>query len=928
MSVKKKSLLLLLPLVIIQYIFGLSFLIHPEKTYAAGTAEWIDNATIKYDGRLFRDEEIDTDWNFLELEVTDGCQDKIDAFDYDPDSENDSSSRTPGDDKVTYHKSQSEGGSCGTTSKDDDITLTKPERAQFGFKWINKTLIMSADERRQFFFDDAEDIFINSTNEDDVCKDIIHVGSSPGSVELVVKRGRTGSGSSDSQRRDRLRSDYDGYTFVEDIDYDKETNDGRCISSDPLTVKANDPGKSTQTPAAGDPTSGSIGEDAEPSCESEGGGLGWILCSVLGLLDNVISYMDDQINSLLRVPDPYLQDPGIQNAWRRIRNIAYIILIPIMLVMVISTALGFEFVSAYTVKRALPRLFAAVLFITLSYPLCVFLITLTNNVGGGIFGLITSGVNGADTITVSELFHPDGQNLGAGFLVGVAGGAAILAAGSIGILFSYALVAFVGILIGFIALAFRQFLIIGLLLLAPIAILAWIFPGNDKLWKLWWGSFSKLLMLFPIIMILIASGRSFAAIIQEVAEQPGDAGFQGAVATLLKLIAYVGPYFFIPATFKFAGGIFATVSGMANDRSKGLFDRQRKYRSQKAGQNYHDWKAGEKSWRPQAFNRLGERVGVGAKGFYGVGARGEQARAQLRAENSAKKAKSEQIQALALNSDDGIALMFATGGDNSQISAAGADLERQLIAIGTSAPDAARRRADAEARVRAVGVNRSNAMAAGQLMMQNKARSVAGGAVGAEFINAGLARMHGRDTTAAEETRGTLDYFARESGRADLGNSTDGNGNIDVIRGFDRTGAYKAIRGHTTAVQSFSDALTAEYNTALNNGDSTRAIEAASKLTAMRGAMGPDVSEDNKAILTAALQGVGIDIGDPRTVDEQFAERITTHITPQIGPPVPGEAVQTSEQVSSHIRNRAGLYEQGDPARRGGWGPNNPSDGA
>src|SRR5690606_22514093 len=44
---------------------------------------------------------------------------------------------------------------------------------------------------------------------------------------------------------------------------------------------------------------------------------------------------------------------------------------------------------------------------------------------------------------------------------------------------------------------------------------------------------------------------------------------------------YMIPYAAIPFTFKFAGGLFATVAGMANDRSKGMFDRQRNKRAER-----------------------------------------------------------------------------------------------------------------------------------------------------------------------------------------------------------------------------------------------------------------------------------------------------------------------------------------------------------
>src|SRR6185436_10887211 len=70
-------------------------------------------------------------------------------------------------------------------------------------------------------------------------------------------------------------------------------------------------------------------------------------------------------------------------------------------------------------------------------------------------------------------------------------------------------------IIGFMVLLLRQLLVVALLLVAPLAILAWIFPGNDKLWKAWWSLFSKLLIMFPLIMGLLGIGRIFASIIND-----------------------------------------------------------------------------------------------------------------------------------------------------------------------------------------------------------------------------------------------------------------------------------------------------------------------------------------------------------------------------------------------------------------------------
>ncbi|MES2971850.1 MAG: O-antigen polymerase, partial [Patescibacteria group bacterium] len=313
---------------------------------------------------------------------------------------------------------------------------------------------------------------------------------------------------------------------------------------------------------------------SQPSCENKGGELSWILCPTLRLMSNFLGAVDEKLNELLSLPSAYYDNPSLEASWARIRNLAYVILVPIMLIMIISTALGFEFVSAYTFKKALPRLVMAVIFMSLSFEITKFLIVLTNDVGQGVLGIISSSFSGEKEITIASLFDPDAVTGGL-FSVGLLAGG-VLALGVIPILLSYAFVAGMVLFVALLALSLRQMLLITFMVLGPLAILAWIFPGNDKLWKLWWGGFSKLLILFPLIMILIAGGRVFAALVQ-------DAGGNDFLATVLKLTAYVGPYFFIPALFKFAGGIFATITGMANDKSRGLFDRQKKFRQKQFG---------------------------------------------------------------------------------------------------------------------------------------------------------------------------------------------------------------------------------------------------------------------------------------------------------------------------------------------------------
>lgn len=322
-------------------------------------------------------------------------------------------------------------------------------------------------------------------------------------------------------------------------------------------------------------------EDEEEDCEeASDSSFDWILCPILRGMDKAVGFVDAQINEVLFVRSEVYEGDALKLAAARLRNIAYIVLVPIMLVMVLGTALGSSLVDAYTVKKALPRLIIAVLFMALSFPIGIFLIELANALGTGVGGLIASAFGGMRDITLASLFEAEPGKV---FMTLAGAGTAAWAIGvNFFVVMSYAGVALLGMLFGYVLLAGRQFLLIALMLLAPVAILSWIFPGNDKLWGLWKNSFFGLLMLYPLIMVVIAGGRVFAKIIADAAPEGSSVtgGPFGFTAIILILVAYVAPYFLIPATFKLAGGTFANLAGKVNDKGRGVFDRQRKRRGE------------------------------------------------------------------------------------------------------------------------------------------------------------------------------------------------------------------------------------------------------------------------------------------------------------------------------------------------------------
>jgi hypothetical protein len=232
--------------------------------------------------------------------------------------------------------------------------------------------------------------------------------------------------------------------------------------------------------------------------------------------------------------------------------------------MVIAHAAGVEVLDAYTIRKVLPRLIVAVMGISLSWYIMKWLVIFFNDLGDGIRALIYAPFHSLGAVKLGG---------GSSFSLGLVGGAAAIALGIVGML-SLAATGALAVLIGFSILIVRKLLIIFLILLAPIAIACYILPNTRKAWNLWSDTFIRLLMMFPIIAAFIAVGRVFAV----TSSNGGGSGLGQTVNQLVAFVAYFAPYFLITFAFKLAGGAVATIGGLANDRSRGLFDRLRKNR--------------------------------------------------------------------------------------------------------------------------------------------------------------------------------------------------------------------------------------------------------------------------------------------------------------------------------------------------------------
>ncbi len=297
-------------------------------------------------------------------------------------------------------------------------------------------------------------------------------------------------------------------------------------------------------------------------------GLDWIICPVVKGIGDAAGVINDWVSSSLNFSiHENLPDNGsVEKAWAIIKNLVSVILVIVMLLMVLGQAIGGGPLDAYTIKKLLPRLVVSVILIQISWQMCVYLIQIANDFGQGIGQLIAAPFGG-----MSQLELPALLNRLSAYWAGAVGGTASITALLLGptLVFLYwptlLIMAFsiiVSILLAMGTLLFRNALIIILVILSPLAFLAWVLPGTDSYWKKWKENFTKTLLLFPMVMAMIYGGRIFAWV-------AGGLGHAGPLDLIAVMAGFFGPYFFLPKTFKWGGSIMASANN-AIANSKGL----------------------------------------------------------------------------------------------------------------------------------------------------------------------------------------------------------------------------------------------------------------------------------------------------------------------------------------------------------------------
>lgn len=324
------------------------------------------------------------------------------------------------------------------------------------------------------------------------------------------------------------------------------------------------------------------------SCVVEG--LGWIICPVTNFLADGMDALYKILSEFLKVqPLQTNQETAMYRAWSFMRNFANVAFVIGFLIIIYSqiTSVG---LTNYGIKKLLPRLIIAAILVNLSYWICAIAIDVSNIAGYSLhdilIGLSNSvvtegGGNSWDLFTwksVATAVLTGGTAVGAASIMAYTGVAATT--GAIYMLLPILLGVLLAVLVALLVLAARQAIITVMVIISPLAMVAYLLPNTEKYFEKWRGLFTTMLVMFPIFSVIFGGAQLAGRAIIQSASGAGSFNL-----LLLGMAVQVAPVVVTPLLVRFSGSLLGRIAGMVNNPNKGLIDRTRKWSQDRAAEH-------------------------------------------------------------------------------------------------------------------------------------------------------------------------------------------------------------------------------------------------------------------------------------------------------------------------------------------------------
>jgi len=330
------------------------------------------------------------------------------------------------------------------------------------------------------------------------------------------------------------------------------------------------------------------GETSENATSCKPEGIGWIICPISNFIAGMTDGLFNVVSELMKV-EPILgsgePQQNLYNAWSTMRNIANIAFVIAFLIIIFSqlTNVG---VTNYGVKKLLPKLVIAAILVNVSFYICAIALDLSNIIGIGTQNILMELRNSAvgeglagDPNATSDTWAALTAAILSGGVIGGSAWAAILISGTtttgaaVGALLIAMIPALLAIATAFLVLILRQALIFILIIISPLAFVAYLLPNTESWYKKWQSTFLALLIFFPLMSLVFGGSQLASSFIMATADK---GSFVGLFTYIGGLAVQVIPLFLAPVLIKLSSGVLNRFAGIVNNPNKGLVDKGRK----------------------------------------------------------------------------------------------------------------------------------------------------------------------------------------------------------------------------------------------------------------------------------------------------------------------------------------------------------------
>lgn len=297
----------------------------------------------------------------------------------------------------------------------------------------------------------------------------------------------------------------------------------------------------------------------ESSCYDQAGGIGWLICPVTNLAAKAIDSLYSLIEDLLAVQPLTTDDTSpIYTVWEYARNISNILFVILILVIIYSQVTGLG-LSNYGIKKTLPRIIIAAILVNLSFLICSLAVDTSNIIGASLRGFLDSIAatatatqsSSAINISVADLFVAlTAGGAIAGLAVGLSGGLGAF----LWMLIPVIIGGLISLVVGLLTISLRQAVVALLIMISPLAFVAYLLPNTESWFKKWLDIFKQMLIFYPMFSLLFGASRLAGWTL--ISSANGN-----ALWVILGVAVQILPLFFALSLMKMSGSVLGAISG-------------------------------------------------------------------------------------------------------------------------------------------------------------------------------------------------------------------------------------------------------------------------------------------------------------------------------------------------------------------------------